>query len=57
MELDLDRLFFLDSAGLALVLEVERAVRQRRGGRLNVLRPSPNVANVIEQVGRGLLPL
>jgi N-acetylglucosaminyldiphosphoundecaprenol N-acetyl-beta-D-mannosaminyltransferase len=48
LEIDLEDLFFIDSAGVALLLDADRVVRQRRGGLFRLLRPSSNVCNVIE---------
>ena len=51
MGLDVGDLFYIDSAGLALLLEMESVVQRRSGGHLRLLRPSPNVLEVIEHGG------
>lgn len=55
LELDLGRLFALDSGGAAALLELRQAVRQRPGGDLSLRGVSPDVRDVLERSAPELL--
>ena len=52
--LDLSDVSFLDSSGIAVIVSVFKAQRDR-GARLHVVNPQPTVRRALELVGLGML--
>ncbi|WP_075857929.1 STAS domain-containing protein [Carboxydothermus pertinax] len=50
LEVDLSGVFFVDSTGLKSLLDISNDWRQK-GGRMLILRPQPDVAEVMRLVG------
>jgi len=50
LELDLSGVSFVDSTGLKCLLDISKKWRQK-GGQMLILRPQPDVAEVIRLVG------
>lgn len=47
LHLDLEKVSFIDSSGLGFLVKALKLAKQRAGGALAILNPSPNVCNVI----------
>ncbi|MEI6350197.1 MAG: WecB/TagA/CpsF family glycosyltransferase [Verrucomicrobiota bacterium] len=48
LNLDLERVSFIDSSGLGLLIKIMKRIKQRPDGSLHILNPALNVRNVIQ---------